>query len=160
MAHVSRLTLALRKLLHTQRVAALGTIDAQARAFVSMVPYAIDAEHGKLIIHVSGLAAHTRHLQAQPQVSLMVMQSEVPDASVHDLSRVTLQARAEVLLEPSPEWCSGRAVYLERFPDAEPLTHFGDFIFVALTVQEARQVDGFGSARTVDAAEFSLALLI
>ena len=61
MTHEPRLTLALRNLVNTQRVAALGTLDADGHAFVSMVPFAIDASSGALVIHVSGLAARQAH---------------------------------------------------------------------------------------------------
>ena len=77
MEHESRLTIALRSLLQSQRVAALGTIDEAGAPYVSMVPYAMTPSLGCLVIHVSGLAAHSRNLQAMPNVSLLVMQSEV-----------------------------------------------------------------------------------
>ncbi len=90
MPHESRLTIALRALLQSQRVAALGTIGDEGEPYVSMVPYALAPSAGCLVIHVSGLAAHTRNLQARTSVSLLVMQSEVLGESVHALARVTL----------------------------------------------------------------------
>ena len=42
MTHEPRLTQALRTLLQTQRVAALGTLDADGLPFVSMVPFAVE----------------------------------------------------------------------------------------------------------------------
>ena len=74
MTHESRLTRELRALLHTQRVAALGTLGDNGAPQVSMVPYAIAPSCGCLVLHVSGLAAHTRNLQKAPAVSLLVMQ--------------------------------------------------------------------------------------
>lgn len=59
MPHESRLTLALRALLHARRVAALGTLGDDGNPFVSMVPYALEPSLGCLVIHVIGLAAHT-----------------------------------------------------------------------------------------------------
>ena len=64
MAHNSRLTRELRLLPHTQRVAALGTLNDDGSPLVSMVPYALESGLACLVIHVSGLAAHTRNLQA------------------------------------------------------------------------------------------------
>ena len=83
MTHEPRLTIALRSLLNTQRVAALGTLDDAGQAFVSMVPFAIDGSSGALIIHVSGLAVHARNLERVPRVSLLVMQAEVAGEPVH-----------------------------------------------------------------------------
>ena len=151
MSHEPRLTVALRALLATYRVAALGTLDADGLPFVSMVPFAIDPANGSLVIHVSGLAPHTRNLQATPQVSLLVMQAEVAEEPVHALPRVTLEGAATVLLPQSPAWQSARQAYLARFPEAEPMTQLGDFMLVGIAITGARQVAGFGAARSVDA---------
>lgn len=158
MPHEPRLTTALRTLLHTHRVAALGTLGEDGNVSVSMVPFAMDATTGSLVIHVSGLAAHTRNLQAAPRVSVMVMQAEVPVELVHALPRVTLDGMAQVLPVDSPQWASARAAYLARFPDVEFMTQLGDFRFVAITVQGARQVAGFGAARSIDAEEMEQVL--
>jgi len=95
--HESRLTIALGSLLQSQRVAAMGTIGDDGAPYVSMVPYALAPSVGCLVIHVSGLAVHTRNLQARPSVSLLVVQFDVPGASVHALPRVTLAAIARWL---------------------------------------------------------------
>lgn len=155
MPHESRLTQALRTLLTTQRVAALGTLDADGMPFVSMVPYAVDPLSAHLVIHVSGLAAHTRNLQTTPRVSLLVMQAEAAGAPVHALPRVTLDGLARVLELHSTPWAEGRAAYLARFPEAEPMTQLGDFMWVGIQILGARQVAGFGAARTLDATEMA-----
>lgn len=77
MAHEARLTTALRELLQAQRIASLGTLDEHGAPFVSMVPYALLPASGELVVHVSGLAAHTRNLERQPRAALMVCQAEV-----------------------------------------------------------------------------------
>lgn len=151
MSHEPRLTQALRSLLGTQRVAALGTLGDDGLPFVSMVPFAVVPGSGQVVIHVSGLAAHTRNLQRMPQVSLMVMQAEVTGEPVHALARVTLEGRAHVLEPGSAPWTAARAAYLVRFPEAEPMTELGDFRFVGISVAGARQVAGFGAARSLDA---------
>ena len=158
MTHEPRLTLALRNLLNTQRVAALGTLDEDGHPFVSMVPFAIDGTSSALVIHVSGLAAHARNLERTPQVSLMVMEAEVVGEPVHALPRVTLDAIATVLVVDSAAWASARFAYLTRFPDVEYMTQLGDFRFVAIAVSGARQVAGFGAARSIDADEIAQVL--
>lgn len=150
MAHIPRLSQDLRTLLQTQRVAALGTLDEEGLPFVSMVPYALEPQHGLLIIHVSGLAAHTRNLLAKAQVSLLVMQAEQAGEPVHALPRVTLLGRAVVPQRDSPNWRQARQSYLARFPDVEPMTALGDFMFVTIELSGARQVAGFGAARSLD----------
>lgn len=151
MSHEPRLTQALRALFHTHRVAALGTLGDHAQPFVSMVPYAVEPQAALVVIHVSALAAHTRNLQAVPQVSLLVMQAEVAGEPVHGLPRVTLEGVASVLPAGSAPWQRARAAYLARFPEAQPMTELGDFMFVGIEVLGARQVAGFGAARSLDA---------
>jgi putative heme iron utilization protein len=157
MAHEPRLTSALRALLAAQRVAALGTLGDDSAPFVSMVPFAVDAQDRSLVIHISGLAAHTRNLQRTPRASLMVCQAEVTGEPVHALPRVTLDVQAaDAAAGADAQAC--RAAYLARFPEAEPMTALGDFRFVRLRPLGARQVAGFGAARSLDAAELALAL--
>lgn len=158
MTHIPRLTHALRSLLYTQRVAALGTLDDAGAPFVSMMPFAVDGATAQLIIHVSGLALHTGYLLKRPQVSLLVMQSETVGEPVHALPRVSLQATAQALAHNTPAYQQARSVYLARFPEAEPMTALGDFMFVTLALQGARQVAGFGAARSVDANTLAQAL--
>lgn len=157
MAHEPRLTSALRALLAAQRVAALGTLGDDGAPFVSMVPFAVDAQDRSLVIHISGLAAHTRNLQRTPRASLMVCQAEVTGEPVHALPRVTLDVQAaDAAAGADAQAC--RDAYLARFPEAEPMTALGDFRFVRLRPLGARQVAGFGAARSLDAAELALAL--
>jgi putative heme iron utilization protein len=151
MTHEPRLTVALRSLLQNQRVAALGTLDTDGFPFVSMVPFAVEPASAQLVIHVSGLAAHTRNLQTTSRVSLLVMQAEVMGEPVHALARVTLEGVATVLERDRAAWRQARDAYLARFPDAQPMTELGDFMFVGVAVQGARQVAGFGAARSLDA---------
>jgi putative heme iron utilization protein len=157
MPHESRLTTALRELLAVQRVAALGTLGDDGAPFVSMVPFAVDAADGSLVIHISGLAAHTRNLQRTPRASLMVCRAEVAGEPVHALPRVTLDVLARESADAA-DALACRTAYLARFPDAEPMTALGDFRFVRLQALGARQVAGFGAARSLDLADLALAL--
>jgi putative heme iron utilization protein len=78
------------------------------------------------------------------------MQVEVRDEPVHALHRISIQGLARVLVAGEGQWSMARAAYLARFPDAREITELGDFCFVAIDVQQGRQVAGFGAARTVD----------
>ena len=158
MAHEARLTAALRELLQAQRTASLGTLDEHGAPFVSMVPYALLPASGELVVHVSGLAAHTRNLERQPRAALMVCQAEVAGEPVHALARVSMDVTALPCPAGSAEHAAARAAYLARFPEAEPMTALGDFRFVRLQPIGARQVAGFGAARSLDAAELRAAI--
>jgi len=149
----SRLDQALRALIAGRRTAALGTLQAEApdQPSVSMVPYAVLPGSGSLVLHISSLAGHTRNLLAQPRVSLLVTAPEVEGEPVHALPRVSLEGLARLPERGSAEWEAARTAYLARFPEAEPMTQLGDFRFVLVALGGARQVAGFGAARSVDA---------
>lgn len=148
--HESRLNQALRGLLHTQRIASLGTLGVHGEPFVSMVPYAIEPAAGCLIMHVSLLAPHTRNMLSHPEVSVMVMQPERSGEPVHALPRVSIDGTIKRLLPDSSSWVAAQQVYLERFPEAEPMMQLGDFSFMAFFPSCARHVAGFGSARPLE----------
>ena len=153
----SRLDQALRELLAARRTAALATLQAAApdTPSVSMVPYAILPEARSLVLHVSSLASHTHNLRAQPRVALLVTAPEVEGEPVHALPRVTLEGLARLPERGSADWEAARAAYLARFPEAEPMTQLGDFSFVLVALSGARQVAGFGAARSVDAEQLT-----
>lgn len=154
------LTRALRELLLARRTAALGTRDEQGGVFVSMVPYAIDDQAQELVLHVSGLAAHSGNMRREPGVSLLVCAGETEGEPVHALPRVTLEAHARFAEPGSPDAERAREVYLQRFPEAEMMTTLGDFRFVRLSLLGARQVAGFGAARSLPAEEVRRALTL
>ena len=138
----------LQVLLHQRRVAALGTLQDGEPA-VSMVPFVSSPDGGRLVIHVSGLAAHTRNLQASPAVSLMVMDDDRPEQMPQALPRVSLQGQARVVVVGDPGYTEAKAWYLAKFPDAADLFEFPDFRLVVVEVREARLVAGFARAHTL-----------
>ena len=77
---------------------------------------------------------------------------------VHALPRVTLDGLARVLEAGTPAWETCQAEYVKRFPEAEFMTQLGDFKFVAIELKGARQVAGFGAARSIDEDEVKRAL--
>ena len=158
MTHEPRWSQALRELLQHTRVAALGTLQPDGRPFVSMVPFAIEPERGVLVIHVSALAAHSGNMERNPQVSLLVMQAEVEGEAVHALPRITFEGVASPMERGTQPWEQARATYLQRFPEAQPMTELGDFRFVQITVLAARQVAGFGAARALDEQQLQMLL--
>jgi putative heme iron utilization protein len=150
--HQPRLNRLMAELLAQHRVASLGTLDEQGLAALSMVPFALLPEAPGMVVHVSGLAAHTRAMQLRPDVSLLVMQPEVSQEPVHALARVSLLGLAQTLHaegDSAALWARCRGAYLHCFPEAEPMTELGDFRFVLITIHAAYQVAGFGAARDV-----------
>ncbi|GAB4437438.1 MAG: pyridoxamine 5'-phosphate oxidase family protein [Chloroflexi bacterium OHK40] len=148
---------ALRALVESRRQAALGTLDAGA-PFVSMVLYALERRQGLLptvLIHVSRLSPHTRHLLADQRASLLVALPDVGEGDPQALPRVTLQCLAAPLPADAPDYEAARAVYLERLPQQAYLFGFPDFLLVRLELQEARYVGGFARAFTLTARQLA-----
>ena len=144
-------------LVRNRTVAALGTLHAGA-PFVSMVPFAVLPAGDAFVIHVSRLAAHTKDMLDDPRVSLLVMQAEGEGVPAQALARVTILGEAREMEKTSPEERACREVYLARFPEAEPLTGFGDFSFFAIRPARARFVAGFAQAMSVTAETLAKAL--
>jgi putative heme iron utilization protein len=139
---------ALRELLGTRTVAALGTLHSGA-PYVSMVPVAILPDGSAFLIHVSELSAHTGDMEKDPRVSLLIMAAEGPGVFAQELPRVTIVGRAGPVEEPSAEYEAGKACYLERFPDAEPIFQLGGFSLFTIRPEHVRWVGGFAGAQTL-----------
>jgi putative heme iron utilization protein len=138
----------LRALVRGRTAAALGTLH-QGAPFVSMVPFALLPDGSAFVVHVSGLAAHTKDMRADPRVSLLVMQAEGEGTQAQALARVSVQGEARECEADTPGENAARAAYLARFPEAEPLTAFGDFAFFTIRPTQARYVAGFAQAMSV-----------
>jgi putative heme iron utilization protein len=138
----------LAALVHRRKAAALGTLHAGA-PFVSMVPYAVAQGGDAFLVHVSRLAAHTKDMLADPRVSLLVTQPEGEGVDAQALARVSIQGEARELAKGSAEEREARGAYLARFPEAAPLTEFGDFSFFAIRPAQARFVAGFAQAMSL-----------
>lgn len=152
----------LRALVAQQPIAALGTLHAGPvgdEPFVSMVPMAWLAGPALCaVIHVSGLAQHTRDLAHCTRASLMLTAALTPETNPLALARLTLQVDAQVLAPDADEVPAARAAYLARFAQAEQTLVLGDFRFVLLRPRSARFVAGFGRAHGLTTAGLQRAL--
>ncbi|TLS68998.1 hypothetical protein FEF65_00420 [Mariprofundus erugo] len=110
----------------------------------SMVPFAMDGG-GVPLLHLSGIARHSRNLAADARAGLMICTAEQAGSSVLALPRLSLQGVVEPVSDAA--LAAGRAAYLQRMPDAAPLFDFPDFRLYALQLQRVYWIAGFGSAR-------------
>jgi len=139
---------ALRELLRTQQVAALGTLH-DGQPYVSMVPFAVLPGGADFIIHVSQLAAHTKDMLLHPQVSLLVIAPPSPDVTAQALARVTIQGQAVPYTEATQGHAGAKAAYLSRFPHSAEMFGFSDFSLFAVVPGSIRFVGGFAQATTI-----------
>ena len=146
-----------RSLLDSQSVGALGTLHDGA-PLGSMVPFALLPGEPAVVIHVSGIAAHTRDMLANPQVSLMVMAVPSPEVPPQALARVTLQGEATRIPQDAPIHATAKEAYLLRFPSSAQTFHLGDFALFAIRPAKARFVGGFAQAKTIGPETLAAAL--
>jgi len=146
----------LRGLVTSRATAALGTLHSGA-PYVSMVPFVMLSDASAFIVHVSRLAAHTKDMLAEPQVSLLIAEPEREGVSPLALPRVTVVGTARQLPTDSPQHALARRAYLARFPEAAPIFGLGDFSLFAITPTSVRWVAGFGQARSLTPASFARA---
>lgn len=109
---------------------------------------------GRPLFLISGLAVHTRNLQADPRASLLVAD---PEAAADPLAagRVTLLGRVTRL--DAADVDEARALYLARHPAAAGWVDFGDFAFWRLEVDEVYMVGGFGVMGRVTPGSYAAA---
>ncbi|MBM4010966.1 MAG: hypothetical protein FJ286_06240 [Planctomycetes bacterium] len=149
----------LRALLAGRAVGSLATLH-DGRPFASMVPFAVTTAGGRLrlVVHVSGLAAHTRDMRSVPEVCLMVMAPEMDDVPPQALPRVSISGRAVFVPGDHEEHGMLKAAYLGKFPEAADLFQLGDFTIVTIEPESARFVAGFARAMTLTAETLAAAV--
>jgi putative heme iron utilization protein len=134
---------AARKLLRAARVGSLATAR-DGQPFVSLVTPATAPDLSVLLL-LSSLAEHTRHLRVEPRCSLMV--SGVPEtANPQTTPRVTLTGRAEVT-----EDAGLKSRFLAVHPYATQYAGFTDFALWRLLIEGALFVGGFARAAKLGA---------
>lgn len=146
----------LRTLLRAQTVAALGTLHHGEPA-VSMVPFALDEQAGEFLIHVSGLASHTRDMLDHPRVSLLVVAPE-DGGRPQARARASIQGDAMPLAPDSARHAKGRTLYLQRFPQSVDTFALADFSLFSIRPASVRFIGGFAQAMTLTPEQFERAL--
>ena len=139
---------AVRALLSGQRIASLGTLH-EGEPYVSMVPFALLASPPRFVVHVSGLAAHTKDMLRDGHVSLMVCGAPDEQTLPQAVPRMTIQGDAAPIGDEDAIHAEAKRAYLERFPESEPMFGFGDFALFAIEPRAVRVVAGFAQAKTL-----------
>lgn len=142
-------TRTVRRLLRTRFRVALGTIAPDGAPHVSLVMLATAPDASPLLF-ISRLAEHTRHIEADARVSLLVDATE-------GLTTPLAGERATVCGRAVP--CDDAALldrYVRYHPDAAEYRQFGDFRLWRVQVTRAHLVAGFGRIAWVDGSELLL----
>jgi putative heme iron utilization protein len=136
-----------RQLLRAARVGTLAT-SAKGQPFASLVTPAASPDLDVLLL-LSSLAEHTRHLVADPRCSVMVS-GVAETANPQTTPRLTLIGVAEVVDDAAL-----KARYLAIHPYAELYAGFGDFALWRLRPTAASFVGGFARAARFRAADLA-----
>lgn len=133
-----------RKLLRAARVGTLAT-SAHGQPFASLVTPACAPDLSILLL-LSDLSEHTRHLRAEPRCSVLVAGTQ-SDANPQTTPRVTVTGIAEVV-----DNAALKARYLAVHPYASMYADFGDFALWGIRPVNGLYVGGFGRAARLSAA--------
>ena len=133
-----------KKLLRTSRYGAIAVFDAATGLpLASRVAVATDMDGTPLIL-VSGLAAHTPGLLANPACSLLLGEVGKGDPLAHP--RITLHCRAQKVEKTASHYTRIRRRYLNHNPKGALYADLGDFAFFQLELGSASLNGGFGKA--------------
>ena len=115
--------------------------------FASVSPFVLD-DAGNPVILISTLAEHSKNIDADPRVSLIVH----PCAEdMLTAGRVTLVGRAARLADKGT--FSER--YLRYFPKAADYFSAHDFFFYRISVEHIRYIGGFGKIHWIPTQQYS-----
>jgi heme iron utilization protein len=135
----------LASLIRNTRVAALGTLH-DGEPNLAMVAIAVESDFSAFYIHVSTLGRHTRDMQTNPRVSLLITEADDHRPDPQTLARLSLNGTAEILPRTDPHYSQVKHAYLTRFPEAEQLFSLGDFNLWRISPKGGRFVAGFAQA--------------
>jgi putative heme iron utilization protein len=138
---------AARKLLRAARSGTLAT-SAAGQPFASLVTPACAADLTILLL-LSGLSEHTRHLRADPRCSVLVC-GTAEGANPQTAPRVTVTGVAETLVDAAL-----KARFLAVHPYAALYADFGDFALWRIRPMGGLYVGGFARAARLRAAELA-----
>jgi len=137
-----------RKLLRGARSGTLATAADGGQPFASLVTPAC-APDLSLLLLLSNLSEHTRHLRAEPRCSILVC-GTAEGANPQTAPRVTVTGIAEMTDDPVQ-----KARYLAVHPYASRYADFGDFHLWRMRPLGALLVGGFARAVRLRQAELA-----
>jgi putative heme iron utilization protein len=136
-----------RKLLRAIRVATLAT-QADGQPFASLITPAC-APDLSLLLLLSELSEHTRHLRAEARCSVLAV-GEPESANPQTAPRITVTGLAERLADPAL-----KSRYLAVHPYAAMYAGFGDFALWRIRPMGGLFVGGFARAVRLRAADLA-----
>lgn len=147
---------AIAQLVRATRWAALASVGEHG-PLATQVAWAVDPDLSGGLLHLSRLAAHTRHLLGDPRAALSLSAADDGRDDPQTLPRVALEGEARPLTRETAAWEAARIRYLDRFPAARQWFDFTDFTLFHFAVARGRYVGGFANAHTLRADDLRAA---
>lgn len=141
-------SLVARRLLRAVRAGTLATTGQQGQPFASLVTPAA-APDGSVLLLLSDLAEHTRHIRADPRCAVLVA-GPAEEVNPQTAPRLSLTGSAEP--EDSPDL---KARYLAIHPYATLYAGFGDFRLWRVRPTGGLLVAGFARAARLGASDLA-----
>ncbi len=140
-----------RRLMRTHTNAVLSTLSVEMEGwpFGSVAPYILDFE-GRPILLLSDLAQHSRNIQRDGRVSLLVWENEKSD--IQQAGRVTILGQASRIDGDD----ALRDRYLRYLPQAVDYFAIHDFRFYRLSVERVRFIGGFGDIHWIRGGDYQI----
>jgi putative heme iron utilization protein len=133
----------------------LGTAAPDGTPDASVAATLLGAD-GAFVIYVSGLAAHTRHLRANPRASVLLIDPETTPGNPLARRRLTFACAAEPVARDSTPHAEMVSAFRQKFgATIDVMAPLPDFQFFRLLPQTGRVVAGFGAAFEVNPRDWS-----
>lgn len=134
-----------RRFVRAQQHGVLSTLSQRLEGypFGSVSPFITDLA-GCPVILISDIAEHSKNIQSDPRVSLIVQPFS---ADMQETARATIVGRAQRL--PDKDGLGPR--YLRHFPQAETYFAMHDFHFYRIEPVRVRWIGGFGKIHWIEA---------
>jgi putative heme iron utilization protein len=131
-----------KRLLRSVRAGALATLTGDGTPFATLVNVATDFD-GAPVLLMSGLAAHTKNLAADPRASILLAEGGRGDPLAHPRLTVTGRVRR---IDAVDERARLKLRFLARHPKSALYADFGDFAFYRLEITSVHLNGGFARA--------------
>lgn len=129
-------------------------VVVEGEPVAAVLPFAVTADGGALLVHVSALARHARGLFDGAPVGIAVHAAVTADRDPMQVPRLTVQATARAIEPGAPGFAAAAARLVARFPAAATTLRLPDFSVYALELGRGRYIEGFARAVPVGPATF------
>ncbi|QSJ18601.1 pyridoxamine 5'-phosphate oxidase family protein [Nostoc sp. UHCC 0702] len=124
----------------------ISTISHEGIPNASYAPFVMD-DSKNIYIYVSGLSTHTQNIQANPHVSVLLIEDEAKTDQIFARRRLNFDCTATLIERETATWNQVVEQFQERFGEIiGVLRGLADFRIFQLTPSAGRFVIGFGAA--------------